>query len=142
MPNQDILYVGVGGRLFLRSTNGGALNQLTNYTGGSPKDIAMDPDNWKRVYVTDGNVNATVPRGNDPAALTLDEAVGLLRARAEAGPTKTARKTTKKVAKKTAKKIAKKATKKTAKKTAKKASSTTASKTTKQATDESDSSLG
>ena len=94
------------------------------------------------VYVTDGNVNATVPRGNDPAALTLDEAVGLLRARAEAGPTKTARKTTKKVAKKTAKKIAKKATKKTAKKTAKKASSTTASKTTKQATDESDSSLG
>jgi DNA topoisomerase-1 len=82
------------------------------------------------VYVTDGNVNATVPRGNDPAALTLDEAVGLLRARAEAGP------------KKTAKKVAKKTTKKVAKKTAKKASSTTARKTTKKATDESDSSLG
>jgi Ca2+-binding RTX toxin-like protein len=54
VPNQDILYVGVGGQLFLRSTSGGALNQLTNYTGGTPQDIAMDPDNWKRVYVTDG----------------------------------------------------------------------------------------
>ena len=86
------------------------------------------------VYVTDGNVNATVPRGNDPAALTLDEAVGLLRARAEAGPKKTA--------KKVAKKVAKKTTKKVAKKTAKKASSTTARKTTKKATEESDSSLG
>ena len=38
-------------------------------------------------YVTDGNVNATVPRGLDPAELTLDEAVGLLRAKAgRAGP--------------------------------------------------------
>ena len=74
--------------------------------------------------MTDGNVNATVPRGSDPAALTLDEAVGLLRARAEAGPKKaakkTAKKSTKKVAKKTAKKVAKKATAKTTKKTAKK----------------------
>ena len=88
------------------------------------------------VYVTDGAVNATVPRGNDPAALTLDEAVGLLRARAEAGPTK-AKKTAKKVAKKTAKKVAKKTTKKIAKST-----KTTAKTTTKKATDESDSSLG
>ncbi len=65
------------------------------------------------VYVTDGNVNATVPRGSDPTALTLAEAVGLLRARAEAGPAKKA--------KKVAKKAAKKTTKTTAKKTAKKA---------------------
>jgi DNA topoisomerase-1 len=33
-------------------------------------------------YVTDGSVNATVPRGSDPASLTLDDAVALLRARA------------------------------------------------------------
>ncbi len=32
-------------------------------------------------YVTDGSVNATVPRGTVPAELSLDEAVGLLRAR-------------------------------------------------------------
>jgi DNA topoisomerase-1 len=77
------------------------------------------------VYVTDGNVNATVPRGADPTALTLDEAVGLLRARAEAGPKKA-----KKAAKKTAKKATKKTTKKTAKKaTAKKATAKAAKKT-------------
>ncbi len=33
-------------------------------------------------YVTDGELNATVPRGRDPASLTLDEAVDLLAARA------------------------------------------------------------
>jgi DNA topoisomerase-1 len=77
------------------------------------------------VYVTDGEINATVPRGSDPAALTLDEAVGLLRARAEAGggkkkaaKKKTAKKATKKVAKKGTKKVAKQAVAKTAKKTA------------------------
>ncbi len=85
------------------------------------------------MYVTDGTVNATVPRGSDPAALTLDEAVGLLRARAEAGPKKA-----KKVAKKSSKKTAKKSAKKTVKKPAAKA----AKKTTKKATDESDSPLG
>jgi DNA topoisomerase-1 len=71
-------------------------------------------------YITDGTVNATVPRGLDPAALTLDEAVGLLRAKAEQGPTKP-RKTVKKAAKKTPKKATKKVAKKTAKKATKKA---------------------
>ena len=36
-------------------------------------------------YVTDGTTNATVPRGTDPAELTLPEAIALLRARAEDG---------------------------------------------------------
>jgi DNA topoisomerase-1 len=71
-------------------------------------------------YVTDGTTNATVPRGTDPSALTLPEAVALLRARAELGPRK-ARKATKKTAKKPAKKTTKKTTKKAAKKTTKKA---------------------
>jgi len=39
-------------------------------------------------YVTDGEVNASVPPTADPGALTLEAAVGLLKARAEAGPSK------------------------------------------------------
>jgi DNA topoisomerase-1 len=69
-------------------------------------------------------VNATVPRGTVPAELSLDEAVGLLRARAEAAPNKVkrpAKKVAKKAAKKTTKKAVKKAVKKPAKKVAKKA---------------------
>jgi DNA topoisomerase I len=97
-------------------------------------ELGENPDNGQPVrvlegrygvYVTDGEINATVPRGSDPAALTLDEAVGLLRARAEAGggkkkaaKKKAAKKTTKKVAKKAATKPAKKAAAKTAKTTA------------------------
>jgi DNA topoisomerase-1 len=39
-------------------------------------------------YVTDGTVNATLPRDSDPSSVTLDEAVALLAARAEKGPVK------------------------------------------------------
>ena len=39
-------------------------------------------------YVTDGITNATVPRGTDPTALTADEALALLRARADMAPVK------------------------------------------------------
>ncbi len=74
-------------------------------------------------YITDGTVNASVPRGTDPDSVTLEQAVELLRERAARAPVKRTAKRS--PAKKTAKKTtAKKATakKSTAKKaTAKKA---------------------
>ena len=73
-------------------------------------------------YVTDGTVNATVPRGSDPASLTLEDALALLRARAEtapAGAKRAVKKTSKTTARKPAKKAAKKAAKTPAKKVAK-----------------------
>ena len=75
-------------------------------------------------YVTDGTVNATVPRGIDPGrAHARRSGRPAARHAAEAAPKakKAAKKTAKKAAKKTTKKAAKKAAKKTAKKAAKKA---------------------
>jgi DNA topoisomerase-1 len=39
-------------------------------------------------YVTDGSVNATLPRDSDPTSVTLEEAVELIAARVEKGPVK------------------------------------------------------
>ncbi len=73
-------------------------------------------------YVTDGEYNATIPRGDDENAITLERAAELLAERRAKGPAK-------KAAKKTTKKAAAKKT--TAKKTT--AKKTAAKKTTKAA---------
>jgi hypothetical protein len=53
--NNDVLYAGIGGALLLRTTSGGALNNLAAYPGGSPNDIILDSEDWRRVYVNDGS---------------------------------------------------------------------------------------
>ena len=42
-------------------------------------------------YVTDGTTHATLPKGADPKAVTLDEAVRLIDEKAAKGPTKKGR---------------------------------------------------
>ncbi len=69
-------------------------------------------------YVSHNKVNATLPKGQEPEAVTVDLAVKLL---AEKAAKKPAKKAAKKPAKKAAKKPAEKAAKKPAKKAAKKA---------------------
>ena len=76
-------------------------------------------------YVTDGEVNATLPKGTDPAGLSLEDALALLEKKRAAGPSKRGRKTAAK--KPAAKKPAAKKT--TAKKPA--AKKPAAKKTTK-----------
>ena len=89
-------------------------------------------------YITDGTINASVPRGTDPETVSLEQAVELLRERAARAPA-----TKKAPAKRTAKKATKKASppkstttrtvkKRAAKKaTAKKAPSTSTRSATK-----------
>jgi DNA topoisomerase-1 len=80
-------------------------------------------------YVTDGETNASLPRGTTPDSVTLEMALQLLKDRAERGPSR--RSTRKKAAKKkTAKKTTKKAKTKAATRTVtkKKASRKTAKK--------------
>ena len=105
-----------------------AARQAAKVLGKSPvteEDVRMMAGRFGP-YVTDGTTNASLPRTADPEALTLEEALELLAARAAKAPAK------KKAVKKTAKKAAKKATKKATKKTAKKA----AKKVTKKASEE------
>ncbi len=73
-------------------------------------------------YVTDGEYNATVPRGEDPEKVDLARAADLLAERRAKGPAKKATKTA------TSKRAAKKTTKKAAKRPAKKAAAKKATK--------------
>jgi DNA topoisomerase-1 len=73
-------------------------------------------------YVTDGETNASLPKGESPEAVTIERAADLLAERRARGPVK-----------KTAKRSAKKATARKTTKTAKKAAKKTATKTVKKA---------
>jgi DNA topoisomerase I len=78
-------------------------------------------------YVTDGEANASLPKGETPEAITLERAADLLAERRARGPVK-------KTAKKSAKRSAKKATtaRKSATKAGKQTAKTPAKKTAKQ----------
>jgi DNA topoisomerase-1 len=95
------------------------------------KDLGLHPESGETVkvlsgkygpYVKSGAVNATLPRGADPANLTMDEAVKLIAERAAKGGGKSGRKVAKKAAAKKAPAKKAPAKKAVAKKTAAKKS--------------------
>jgi DNA topoisomerase-1 len=59
-------------------------------------------------YVTDGTINATVPRGVQPEEIDIEQAVELLAERAARGPAKKATRSTKKTSTKTTRKTSRK----------------------------------
>jgi DNA topoisomerase-1 len=65
-----------------RFGGGGAGRVLGEHPDGGPVTVKQGRFG---AYVNHGKINATIPRGTDPASLALDEAVALLKARAAGG---------------------------------------------------------
>jgi hypothetical protein len=68
----DVAYVGTSGdssgnRLFLRQVANGQFNPVAGYPGAAPRAIALDPSNWKTVYILD-SVSRKVYRTLDATA--------------------------------------------------------------------------
>ncbi|RYD90498.1 MAG: DNA topoisomerase I, partial [Sphingomonadales bacterium] len=98
------------------------LKELGNHPDGEPINLfngRFGP------YIKHGTINANIPRGADPATITLEQAIELVDARAAAAPS------TKMKGRKAAKAPAKKAAKAPAKKAAAKSTGDKTSTTTK-----------
>lgn len=72
--NPDLLYVAAGTQVYLRSEAGGTLAKLTAYPGTNTiKDIAIDPNDWKKAYALDQNtIYRTVDAGATWTNITGD----------------------------------------------------------------------
>jgi DNA topoisomerase-1 len=90
--DDDVLEIGANRAidLIVAKESGAAASR---FGGGSGRELGEHPDGGKvsvkagrfGAYVNHGKINATIPKGTDPAGLTLDDAVALLKARAEGG---------------------------------------------------------
>src|SRR5271167_644377 len=90
--DDDVLEIGANRAidLIVAKESGAAASR---FGGGSGRELGEHPDGGKvsvkagrfGAYVNHGKINATIPKGTDPAGLTLDDAVALLKARVEGG---------------------------------------------------------
>jgi DNA topoisomerase I len=128
-PGDDVLEIGANRAIDLivtKESGGGGARRGAADPG---RPLGEDPESGKPIvvkagrfgpYVTDGETNATLPRTLPAEAVTLDEAIGLLKVRRAAGPSKKPTRGRKAPAKKAAAKAP--AAKKTGTKTAAKKS--------------------
>lgn len=67
--NPDVIYLGAGGNLLVRTGNAGLPTLVASYPGAMPVGIAIDPNDWRRAYVLDvsGRVFRTSDAGSTPA---------------------------------------------------------------------------
>lgn len=67
VDNPDVVYVGVGAQIWLRTTGSGSLTQSTTYPGGGTVvGIGMNPEDWQEVVVA--NAAGLVHRTTDAGA--------------------------------------------------------------------------
>ena len=78
----DLIVAKESGAGASRFGGGGAARVLGEHPEGGP--VAVKQGRFG-AYVNHGKVNATIPKGTDPASLTLDDAVALLAAKAAGG---------------------------------------------------------
>jgi hypothetical protein len=78
VDNAEVLVVGSGSGVFVRSTAGGTLTATpTDFPGGTVVDIALDPENWQHFFVCDASrVYETPDAGNTWTELTLNRPTG------------------------------------------------------------------
>jgi hypothetical protein len=69
-PNPNVFYVGAANQIFHRVTAGGPITMLGSYPGGVVITIAMNPNNYKQVYVAD--LNNKVWGSSDEGATWVD----------------------------------------------------------------------
>ncbi len=55
VDNPDVLYVGAGAQVFVRTVSGGTLSPAATYPGGTVVGLAMNPTDWREVIVADAS---------------------------------------------------------------------------------------
>src|SRR5208283_5258356 len=86
--DDDVLAIGANRAidLIVEKESGGGGSRFGRSSGDHPDGGAVTVKSGRfGPYVNWGKINATIPKGTDPATLTLDEAVALLAAKAAAG---------------------------------------------------------